>query len=278
MAHSKGLVVVSHGLHAGADEYLPLILEFTKGGYAVFAYDVTGTYSSGGESTVGMCQSLVDLDRALTFVKGCGIGQNQPIFLVGHSWGGYAVTSVLALHSDVKACVAIAPVNSGPDMIVQKGEEYVGKLAYVSKPVLDVYQRVLFGKYVSYDGVKGMNSTDIPVLIAQGVDDTVVTMNGQSVTAHRNEITNPNVSYYYGKGSQGTHTGIWHSDASEEYQRKIASELKLLEMERGRALTDEEKAVFYQSVDHRLYSEVNKELLELIFDTFERALEQAPPV
>jgi pimeloyl-ACP methyl ester carboxylesterase len=275
---AKGLVVISHGFHAGADDYLPLVEALVAGGYAVFGYDVTGTYSSGGDSVVGMCQSLVDLDRALTFVKSSDFGKELPLFLLGHSWGGYAVTSVLALHSDVRACVALAPMNNGSTVMVEKGEQYVGKLAYASKPVFDVYQRILFGKYVEYDGVKGINSTDIPVLIAQGIDDTVITVDGQSITAHRGEITNPNVTYYFGRGSQGTHTGIWHSDAAAEYQRKVASDLRMLEMERGRELTVEEKTVFYQSVDHRLYSEVNEELMELIFDTLERALEQAPPV
>ena len=33
----KGLVVVSHGIHAGADEYLPLVEAMVQSGYAVFS-------------------------------------------------------------------------------------------------------------------------------------------------------------------------------------------------------------------------------------------------
>ena len=268
----RGLVVVAHGFHAGADEYLPIIEVMTAAGYAVFTYDVTGTYDSGGDSVIGMCQSLVDLDYALNFVKNHPIGRDLPLFLIGHSWGGYAAASVMALHPDVRACALLAPMCNGATMMVEKGEQYVGKLAYMSKPVFDVYQRMLFGDYVKYDGVQGINATSAQVLIAQGIDDTVITMDGQSITAHRDEITNPNVTYYFGRGSQGTHTGIWHSDAAAEYARKLQSDIKRFETENGRKMTYEEQVAFYATVDHRLYSEVNAELMALILTTFEKGL------
>ena len=271
---AKGLVVLAHGFHAGADDYIPLILEIVKRGYAVLTYDVTGTYSSEGESIIGMCQSVCDLDRVLTFAAKEAPFSEMPKFVLGHSWGGYAASSVLALHSEVRAAVLLAPMNNGVTMMVEKGEQYAGKLAYTGKPIMDTYQRILFGNYVKYNGVAGINSTDIPILIAQGVDDTVITPDGQSITAHLGELTNPNVTVYWGKGSQGSHTGIWHSDASEEYQRVVKSELKLRELTLGRALTDEEKKEFYSSVDHALYSEVNGELLDLIIQTLNQGLKK----
>ena len=269
----KGLVVVSHGIHAGADEYLPLIEEVVHAGYAVFSFDVMGTYDSDGDSVVGMCQSLIDLDYALRFVKSNPIGAGLPLFLIGHSWGGYAASSVLELHPDVRACALLAPLNNGTTVMVEKSERYVGKLAHLSKPAFDVYQKMLFGDYVQYNGVRGINAGDTHVLIAQGIDDTVVGMDRESITAHRDEITNPNVTYYFGRGSQGSHTGIWHSDAAEEYARKLQSDIKRFETENGRKMTYEEQVLFYATVDHRLYSEVNGELMALIFATFEKALQ-----
>ena len=38
------------------------------------------------------------------------------------------------------------------------------------------------------------------------------------------------------------------------------------------SMSDEEKAEFYKTVVHRLYSDVNPELTELIFKTFEKGL------
>ena len=267
-----GLVVLAHGFRAGADDYLPLIEAIVKGGYAVFTYDATGTYDSGGDSAVGMCQSLCDLDRALTYIRKTARYSDMPLFLVGHSWGGYAAASVLELHPEVKACVCIAPMNDGTKIMLEKAEEHTGKIAYAAKPIFDAYQKYLFGDYVNYNGVRGINSTDIPILIAQGVDDTVITMKGQSITAYRDKLTNPNVSYYFGKGAQGSHTGIWHSAAAEEYRKKVASELKMRSSRLGRELTYAEKCDFYSGVDHRLYSEVNSELVELMLNTFKKPI------
>ena len=50
---AKRMVVVCHGMHAGADDYIPFIMYFVNNGYAVFAYDCRGTYASEGDSTVG---------------------------------------------------------------------------------------------------------------------------------------------------------------------------------------------------------------------------------
>ena len=77
---------------------------------------------------------------------------------------------------------------------------------------------------------------------------------------------------YYGTGLQGTHSGIWHSLEAEEYAKKIEKELISLEAKKGEKLTGDELATFYKNVDHRLYSEVNGELIELIFETFEEGL------
>lgn len=266
--NAKGLCVLAHGFHAGADDYLPLIEALMLGGYAVFTYDVTGNYSSGGESGIGMCQQLVDLDRVLTYLAASERFAAMPKVLLGHSWGGYAAGSALKLHPEVKACALIAPMYNGSTIMVEKGEQYTGKLAYTAKPIFDVYQKYLFGDYTKLNAVIGINAVDIPILVAQGLDDGVIAHDKHSVTAHLDEIENPNVTVYYGTGSQGTHTGIWHSREAEEYVRTVASELALLAFEKGEALTDAERAAFYETIDHRLYSEVNAELVTMILDTF----------
>ena len=266
---AKGLVVVVHGFRSGSDDYLPITKYLVENGYNVFSYDCTGTYDSEGESMVGWCQSLIDLDKTLTYLQSTSPYREQPLFLLGHSWGGYAVSSVLALKSGIRACACIAPMYSGYTIMHEKGEQYVGKIAVTSKPVFSAYQRILFGNYVEYNGVRGINSVDVPVLIAQGVDDKTITYDGQSITAHKKEITNPNVTYYIGKGLQGSHDGIWHSKESLVYQSEVESELKLLQIEKGDELTTQEKADFYQTVDHKLYSAVNEELMNKIIKTFD---------
>ncbi len=269
----KGLIVIVHGFHAGADDFLPMTEYFVGAGYNVFCYDATGVYDSGGESCVGMCQSLVDLDNAIKFLTSTAPYKDQKLFLIGHSWGGYAVSSVLSIHGDkIESVGAIAPMNNGSTIMVEKGEQYAGKIAKISKPVFDIYQKLLFNKYVEYNGVKGINSVDIPVLVAQGIDDKVITYDAQSIIAHRDEITNPNVIYYETKGLLGDHVNLWHSLESVVYQKEVESDIKRLQLLKGEKLTRKEKAEYMKTVNHSLYSAVNTDLLGKIVEMFDGRL------
>ena len=269
---SLGLVVVAHGMHSGADDYLPIIKYLYDNKFNVLSFNYTGTYESEGDSTVGMCQSLIDLDNVIEYIQNNDEFKNQSLFLLGHSWGGYAVSSVIALKKNIKAVAAIAPMNDGYNMFLEKGQQYAGKAGLMPKPFFDVYQKYLFRKYTEYNGLIGINSADIPVLVAQGIDDKVITFDGQSIMAHKDEITNPNVKYYIGKGLCGDHDDIWHSVDSIVYRLECESDLKLLKIQKGDSLTDEEKKEYYKTIDHYRYSEVNKDLMNQIIDLFKEAL------
>ena len=265
----KGLTVVCHGIHAGADDYLPIIEYMVKSGYSVFSFDYKGTYDSDGDSTVGMCESLVDLDHALDYIESESEFDNLPITLIGHSWGGYAAASVLSLHKRIVSCATIAAPNNGYTLILEKGDQYGGDLASKGIPeiFLNVYQKILFGKYTKYDAVRGINSTKIPVLIAHGINDNVIDIRLQAIYAHKNEIRRDNVQYYCTTGVRGGHNTVWHSEASAKYQESLESKIK--SVKKSKTMSYEEKVAFFEGIDHRLYSEVNEELFEKIIKMFD---------
>lgn len=270
---AKKMVVICHGMHAGADDYLPFIAFFVHNGYAVFSYDCQGTYASEGDSTVGMCTPLVNLDHALTYIKNHRQLSQFKLFLFGHSWGGYAATSVLSLHKNICGCAAVAPFNSGYTLLVEKGEQYAGSfkdslVGGFPKNFLEMYQALLFKDYTKLDAVKGINSTDVPVFIAHGTQDFVISFHHQSVISHKDEIRQNNVTYYVGTGAHAGHNTILHSERAVTYQKQVEKELKLLKKECDRELTQEEQAAFCRHVDHTLYSEVNAEMMQAILDMF----------
>ena len=269
--NSKGLIVLAHGMHSGADDYIPIIEYMVNSGYNVFAYDATGTYDSKGFDTIGMCQAVIDIDHALKYIKKTSPYKDQPIFLIGHSWGGYAVSSVLELHKDVKACACIAPMNNGYTVMYQTSQMHIGKMALPIKPVFEVYQKILFGRYTECNGVRGINSSGVPVLIAQGDNDEIIPKDKLSITAYKHLITNPNVRYIDTTGLQGDHNDLWHSIECINYKKQLSSQLAQLEKEKQRELTKEELAEFYTMVDHRLYSQVNEKLMQKIVKTFNQA-------
>lgn len=273
--NAKGLVVCAHGFHAGADDYLPAFEYLTEHQFAVFAFDGKGTYDSAGDSTVGLPEMLVDLDAALNFIGSQAEFRKYPLFLFGHSCGGYAVTAVLNLHKEVRACAAIAPMNCAASMVIEKGELYTGMLpthllTELPDAFLKPYQQYLFGNYANLTAVDGINSTDIPVLIAHGNRDMVVDYDQPlSVIGRHREIRRENVYYYVGKGEQAGHDSIWHAADAMRYQKSIDARFKELNEEE---LTYEEKVRFYAQVDHARYSAVNEELFSQIIRLYEKAL------
>lgn len=268
---SKGLVVLSHGMKSGADDYLPIIEYMVNAGYNVFSYNCTGTYESEGDNLVGMCQSLIDLEGTLAYIQSVDSLSKMPLFLIGHSWGGYAATSVLSLRKEVKACASIAAMHDACKIMTEKAQEYVGALGKFPEPAFNIYQRLLFDEYVDCNAIRGINESNIPVLVAHGRMDKTITYAKQSIIAYKDKITNPYVQYYVGEGLQGSHTGILHSIASEEYQKQVKADFKALEKAKGE-LTYEEKTAFYATVDHALYSEVNEELMRQIVKMFDENL------
>ena len=270
---AKKMVVVCHGMHAGADDYLPFIAYFVENGYAVFTYDCQGTYASEGDSTVGMCTSLVNLDHALNYIENDRQLSQYQLYLFGHSWGGYAATSVLSLHKNICGCAAVAPFNSGYTLFVEKGEQYAGSfkeslIGGFPKDFLEAYQTMLFQDYTKLTAVKGINSTNIPVFIAHGNRDFVISFYHQSVISHRDEIRKENVTYYVGTGAHAGHNTILHSERAVAYQKQVEKELKQLKKEYDRDLTPQEQAEFCKGVNHALYSEVNEELMQAILRMF----------
>lgn len=59
------------------------------------------------------------------------------------------------------------------------------------------------------------------------------------------------------------HDSVWHSARAAEYKEEID--------EQAKKLKKDEKAAFFETVDHARYSEVNEELFEQILTTFGKA-------
>ena len=78
------------------------------------------------------------------------------------------------------------------------------------------------------------------------------------------------MTYYVGTGVHAGHNTILHSERAVAYQKQVKKELKQLEKECDRELTQEEKVQFCKRVDHALYSEVNTEMMQAIVNVFNK--------
>lgn len=263
--NDKGLVVLAHGIGGGHEGYINEIIWFVDHGWRVFAYDATGSCTSEGDGTMGLPQSALDLDRALTYIEQDGELSSLPKFLVGHSWGGYAVTAVLNFDHDVKASASIAGYAYPMDMIMEFADGMMGGASKVLYPFIWLDCWSYFGENTNLSAVDGINKSDIPVLIIHGEEDQMIGYDRSSIISKQNEITNPNAEYYTISGKYSGHNSIFHSERANEYLEKLDEELDKLP-------EDYDIKEFFDNTDKELANECNEEMLEKINDTFEKAL------
>lgn len=174
-SNQRGIVVMAHGFGGGGhNSCMECANYFTKNGYYVFAYDVTGNDESEGSSVGGLPQGVIDLEYALSFVEKSEDFPNLPIVLFGHSWGGYSVCSVLTYHPDVKAVAEWSGFNRSSDMLEAKGKELVGNGIYLMMPFVKLHELIKYGKYASNTAMDGFAASNAAVMIFHSADDDVV--------------------------------------------------------------------------------------------------------
>lgn len=269
----RGTVIFRHGLRSGADDYLPLISAIVASGYDLFTFDGTGAFDSAGGGTGGAPQWLIDLAATVAYLRSAGaLAKDRPLYLVGHSLGGYAVTASLPLIEGVSACVSVAGMNDGVGLLADTAARYVRPRSALAIPslVFREYQRLLYGRYADLTAVRGINSSGIKSLLVHGGADRILPLDGLSINAHAAEITNPHVEYRVTTAPQDGHDTILLSDRAIAYRSVIAAERAQIESRRGRALTYTERAALATRIDHRKYSEPSHTLVEMILGTLER--------
>lgn len=262
-SNNNGLIVISGGLGAIADDYLPIIMFFVDKGWRVFSFNNTGVGGSSGKSTRGLTQSVIDLNAALAFVKNTAEFNGLPIMLFGHSWGGYAVCAVLNYDYQVNAVVSFAGYNNGRDVYDDFGYKEVGARYYMLFPHFRVIQRILFGKTVSLTAVNGINKANIPIMVVHASNDDQMPATSTSIYAHRNEIINPSTETVFLDGDNATgHVYVFCSKNQREYMEWLTESWETYQIEHENASRFEWAEEI--SFNKDLANELNMELMERI--------------
>lgn len=276
---SRGLVILSSGVGGDGDDYMNFATRFVDDGYRVMTYDMTGVAKSAGDGQRGTYQGALDVDALLSYVESQAQYDALPIYLVGHSWGGYGVCAALAGQHRVKAVVSISGYNDGGEIFALMGEQSAGAGFYLLYPHLWTIQRLTFGSAMDVTAIDGLNAANVPALIIQGKDDQMVATDGISIYAHRNEITADIVEYLL---TDGDHEWPYSSAAAKEYRLQmqagwkafserpgVKAELESGEVPRVQAM----KFKWADEVDFNkaLYNEIDESIIEKIEFLFDRA-------
>lgn len=274
----KGLVVISHGIGGGADSYIQEATYFAKRGYRVLSFSNTGSHESEGAGTTGLSQSVIDLDAALDYVEAQEEFEKLPVFLYGHSWGGYAVTAILNYDHEIAGVVSVAGYNTPMEMIMEWAEPSLGMLRYPEYPYIWIYQKLLFGGASNLSAAEGINSVETPVLVIHGTEDEAIAYDGASIMAHRDEITNPNVVFMTcDEENQNGHTNLYMAKSATAYRADLEEEMQLLRAEYGGAQNIPEDVLddWYADVDREKASELDEVFMQDVYEFFKKAGKEA---
>jgi pimeloyl-ACP methyl ester carboxylesterase len=270
--NDMGLIVMSHAISWGSEDYFPQVMYFVDMGWRVFAFDNTGTHGSEGRNTRGLPQSVFDLDAALTYIVSEDWG--LPIMLYGHSWGGYSVTAVLDRGHNVNAVVSLAGFAIPMEVMHEVARDFVGLgfFATMSYPHLWVYHRLCFGRDANISAIDGINSGEIPIMIIHGTEDDFISHDGASIISHRNRITNPNVEFISGDSPhRNGHSNLWRSEDAVIFEFEVDETLSDMARVHGGTIPDDVRAEYYAEIRSRL-SSLDIELMDEINDFFRRQL------
>lgn len=268
--NDKGLLVFAHGISNGHEHYMKTLLWFVDNGWRVFAYDAAGSGHSDGAGTKGLPQSALDLNAALNYIEADAELSTLPRFLMGHSWGGYAVTAVLNFGHKVDGVASVSGYAVPVEMIYEYAKNYVGDARFLIYPSVCLYNGILFGEYAGLSAIDGINGTDVPVLIIHGTDDKTIDYHGASIMRKRDLITNPNAEYLTLEGC--SHTGMF--DTPEGIAIKAEINDTVDEMVKQGESKNSAYAVVNQSADLDAANQPNVEFLSQIENFFEAILDK----
>ncbi len=262
----KAVLVVVHGLCGSHRNYLDLCHYFANRGYAIFTYDATGNGESEGEKVGGFAQGLADLDHVLTFVKNQAEYNGLPIMLMGHSWGGYCVGSVLKFHPDVKAVVSISGFDTTAGLLKQYSEVHMGKAVTLLMPYVLLYEKICWRKYAGISVCDGFANSKARVMVIHSLDDeTIHTENGYG-------------RYYDRFGDDDRFVFKVYTDRAHSYPvnsdkaRMVRTDVKEVYLKVLDEQGEDAAKCYIDKVDRREWMELDEPLMQEILMMFDKAI------
>ena len=240
----KASLLVIHGIGFGHYYLLPMIRKFCEDGYLVIAYDQFGSGASEGKEIETMSVALKDIPYVLNFIKSDEELSKYPLYVFGHSWGGYAAFSSPRYSKDIKKVVSIS------------GFYNEGVFAHQVSFLVKLRNFFIVGNDAFFDNRKAVKHTDAKMYYLQGENDLVINPRfaGEKYAKLAEKCPNLKVELLPNKG----HTP-YNDDESQKEQDKVLGEFGLL----GGVLVPIE-----HYIDFRKISKVDENVYQKIIDFY----------
>ena len=241
----KKIFILNHGMWSGVDSYIQDIEYFASKGYLVLAMNYEGTLESSGKNIRGLSNSLRCVDYIVKYVKENEELKNKDIYVVGHSWGGFATVNIPYYHKDIKGILAIAPfynVNS-----CMKG--FLPKPLWISLPFYDLIERKLCGKYAKANALKTLKEFKGNIVILHSENDKMVKFKYNTNMLMKQNLKNASFLIFKDK-DHNPHYSYSALECFNKFFREISS------------LSEEDKTEYMKNTDFHKMGELDKEVLD----------------
>ena len=261
-----GLVVLAHGYGGGGQRtYMDCTNYLCLNGFYVFAYDATANDESEGDDIGGFPQGIIDLNHAINYVTSLKEYKDYPLFLFGHSWGGYSVCNALKDNPKIRAVVALSGFNNSSELLKIRGEGYGGNSADTLYPYIMNYEQGKFGKYARYTALNSFANSTAPVFIVHSGDDDVVPYIAGYKKYYEKYKNDPRFTFvlYENRG----HGTVYYNEEGVKYTLDFENKWNKFNKKNP---TDEEKLKFVSENINREYwaNRIDKELFKQIVNFY----------
>ena len=247
--NTKGVIVVAPGHGDSNDIKLYEVLYFVDEGYQVIGFDYTGCYTSEGDSFGGYTQAVYDLNSILTYCDNNDSFSNMPIYLFGHSMGGYAVTTVLNYNHRIDAVVTASGFNSASEQWECSIKRFTGPAYYLIRPINLAFIHLRYGEDSNLSAIDGINISGIPVLVISADTDVFYCGNRSPIYEKKDMITNNKCEFMLmDKPNHNEHYTYFLTDDAIRYQESNP---------KGK-------------IDKELYMEHDKYILDMIVNFYDK--------
>lgn len=275
----EALLLFVHGFGAGGQQnYIEVYDFFVRRGFEVLAFDITGNDRSEGSGVRGLPQAPADLEACLKLVRRSPELKELPLFLMGHSWGAYAVMSTACLFPEVRAVCAVSGMNDSLSMMEQAGSQYLGSGVRLLLPYFALYEGFHFGHYADFSAVRGMEKSKADFLLVQGARDlTVPIEEGLDYFA---SIFADNERFSFLRYEQYGHEAMFYSAKALACRKETSEAFKAWLEAQGietegssHSFRDEFLSYMKEHVDLKKYYAANEVFLEDVYRFFEARLD-----
>lgn len=245
------IVIFCHGIGGGHSAYMREIETLCSAGYKVLGYDNTGCVASDGKDIEGLATSLRNLDNAINSLKDNPKYKDKKIYVMGHSWGGFAASNINNFQQ-VSKVVAVSPFISVKQIYK---DFFKGWQKLMVNRIVQLEGKAVGKKYARSNAIDALNKEYTKALVIHSEDDPIVLYKNTTAVLQK-EVTNPNVEYLIVPNKD--HHPLFTLEAVKYYNETLGTFNKLVS--ENILDTLEEKKAYFVPINFQMIVEQDKDV------------------